>query len=80
MVTGKPLLTVEQITNKVKELAADISSDYGGKDLLAIGMLRGAFMFFSDIVKYIQVPMELDFLIISSYIKTSSSGKIFTPI
>ncbi len=76
MVTGKPLLTVEQITTKVKELAAEISADYDGKDLLAVGILRGAFMFFSDIVKSIQVPMEIDFLIVSSYIKTSSSGKI----
>ena len=76
MVTGKPLLTVEQITTKVKELAAEISADYDGKNLLAVGILRGAFMFFSDIVKSIQVPMEIDFLIVSSYIKTSSSGKI----
>ena len=76
MVTGKPLLTVEQITTKVKELAAEISTDYDGKDLLAVGILRGAFMFFSDIVKSIQVPLEIDFLIVSSYIKTSSSGII----
>jgi hypoxanthine phosphoribosyltransferase len=76
MVTGKLLLSVEQITTKVKELAAEISADYEGKDLLAVGILRGAFMFFSDIVKSIQVPMEIDFLIVSSYIKTSSSGKI----
>jgi hypoxanthine phosphoribosyltransferase len=76
MVTGKPLLTVEQIQSKVQELAALISTDYQGKDLLSVGILRGAFMFFSDIVKSIQVPMEIDFLIVSSYVKTGSSGVV----
>jgi hypoxanthine phosphoribosyltransferase len=76
MVIGKPLLTVEQIQIKVKELAAKISEDYEGKEILAVGILRGAFMFFSDIVRHIQVPMNIDFLIASSYIKTQTSGKI----
>ena len=76
MVIGKPLLTVEQIQNRVKELALKISEDYEGKNLLSVGILRGAFMFFSDIVKLIQVPMDIDFLIASSYIKTESSGEI----
>jgi hypoxanthine phosphoribosyltransferase len=76
MVTGIPLLTVEQIQSKVQELAALISTDYQGKDLLSVGILRGAFMFFSDIVKSIQVPMEIDFLIVSSYVKTGSSGVV----
>ncbi len=76
MVIGKPLLTVEQIQKKVKELAAEISRDYKGKELLTVGILRGSFMFFSDIVKSIQVPMNIDFLIVSSYIKTNNKGKI----
>lgn len=76
MIIGKPFLTVEQIQNRVKELAVKISEDYEGKDLLSIGILRGAFMFFSDIVKLIQVPMDIDFLIASSYAKTESTGKI----
>jgi hypoxanthine phosphoribosyltransferase len=76
MVTGKPLLTVEQIQTKVKELAAEISRDYKDKELLAVGILRGSFMFFSDIVKHIQVPMNIDFLIVSSYIKTTNKGEI----
>jgi hypoxanthine phosphoribosyltransferase len=76
MVIGKPLLTVEQIQNKVKELAAKISEDYEGKEILTVGILRGAFIFFSDIVRHIQVPMNIDFLIASSYIKTQTSGEI----
>ncbi len=76
MVIGKPLLTVEQVQNRVKELASKISEDYEGKQVLAVGILRGAFMFFSDIVRHIQVPMSIDFLIASSYIKTQTSGEI----
>jgi hypoxanthine phosphoribosyltransferase len=76
MITGKPLLAVEQIQEKVSELAARISNDYEGKELLAIGILRGAFMFFSDIVKSIRIPITIDFLIVSSYIKTQSTGEI----
>ncbi len=72
MVTGKPFLTVEQIENRVKELAAEISNDYEGQDILAVGILKGAFMFFSDIVKLIQVPMDIDFLTVSSYVKKKS--------
>jgi len=76
MITGKPFLTVEQIQYKVKKLAGKISEDYEGKDLVSIGILKGAFMFFSDIVKLIQVPMEIDFLIASSYIKDKTSGEV----
>ena len=76
MIIGKPFLTTEQIQNKVKELADAISSDYAGKQILVIGILKGAFMFLSDIVKLIQVPMDIDFLIASSYIKAQSSGEM----
>ena len=76
MITGKPFLTVEQIQNKVKELAVKISEDYKGRELLSVGILRGSFMFFSDIVKLIQVPMNIDFLIASSYAKTESTGEV----
>lgn len=76
MITGKPLFTVDQIQRKVRELAARISSDYEGKEILSIGILKGAFMFFADIVKLIQAPMSIDFLIASSYAKTESTGEI----
>jgi hypoxanthine phosphoribosyltransferase len=76
MIKGKPFLTTEQIQNKVKELADAISNDYAGKQIVVIGILKGAFMFLSDIVKLIQVPMDIDFLIASSYMKTQSSGEM----
>lgn len=76
MITGKPLLAVEQIQNKISELALQISKDYQGRELVAVCILKGAFMFFSDIVKRIEVPLKVDFLVVSSYVKTASSGEI----
>ena len=76
MVVGKPFLTVEQINKKVKELADRISDDYQGKNLLAVGILKGAFVFFSDIVRLIRVPLYIDFLVASSYIKSDTSGEV----
>ena len=76
MVTGKPLFTAEQIQSRVRELADRISSDYGGKNLLAVGILRGAFMFYSDIVRMIRVPLSVDFIVASSYLKTSTTGEV----
>lgn len=76
MITGTPLLNVEQVQDRVRELAAKISEDYEGRQILAVGILKGAFMFFSDLVKHIQVPMEIDFLLVSSYHKTESTEEM----
>lgn len=76
MIVGKPLFDSRKIQAKVQELAAQISSDYKGKDLVTIGILKGAFMFFSDIVRYITVPITLDFVIASSYVKTETTGDV----
>lgn len=76
MITGKPFLTAEQIQNRVRMLAGQISRDYEGKEIVAIGILKGVFMFYSDLVKSIQVPLHTDFIHASSYIKTETTGKI----
>lgn len=76
MIVGKPLLASHEIQTKVKELAQRISADYAGKELLAVGILKGAFMFFSDLVRYIEVPLTIDFIVASSYVKTESSGEV----
>jgi len=76
MIIGKPLFTTRQIQAKVKELADRISEDYSGKDLLVVGILKGAFMFFSDIVRAIKVPLTLDFIVASSYLKTETTGEV----
>ena len=76
MVVGTPFLTVEQIQKKNRELADRISADYRGKNLLAVGILKGAFIFFSDLVRLIRVPLTIDFIIASSYLKDKTSGEI----
>ncbi|MDI6890802.1 MAG: hypoxanthine phosphoribosyltransferase [Thermodesulfovibrionales bacterium] len=76
MVIGKPFLTTEQILDRVKELADWISNDYVDKNILAVGILKGAFMFFSDLVRAINVPLTVDFIIASSYVKTDTTGEV----
>lgn len=67
----------ETISNKVKELAAQISRDYAGKDLLLVGILKGAFVFMADLIREIEIPVELDFMDVSSYgMSTVSSGEV----
>ena len=71
----KVLLSEEQIRLKVKELAAQISKDYEGKNPVVVGVLKGVFMFFADMVRSIDVHCEVDFMCISSYgCGTTSSG------
>jgi len=76
MVIGKPFLTAGEIQAKVKELARQISNDYEGKELLVVGLLKGAFMFFSDLVRHIRVPLTIDFIIASSYAKADTTGEV----
>lgn len=61
------LITKEQIAEKTKELGKEISSDYKGKNLLIISMLRGSFIFCADLVRDIEMKLEVDFMITSSY-------------
>jgi len=76
MIVGKPLLTTREIQEKVKELAGRISMDYAGKELLAVGILKGACMFFSDLVRSVEVPLTIDFIVASSYVKMDTSGVV----
>ncbi len=76
MVVGKPIFNSEQIQQRVRELADMISRDYEGRDLLVVGILRGAFMFMSDLVRAIRVPLTVDFVIAASYVKTDTSGEV----
>ncbi len=76
MIRGTPLYTVNQIQDRVKELAGEISRDYEGKELVVICILKGAFMFTSDLVRHIRVPLTLDFISASSYLKTDSTGEV----
>jgi len=73
----KVLITAEQIDNKVKELAEEISKDYKGKKPLLIAVLKGAVIFMSDLIRHIEVPVEIDFMAVSSYgADTATSGVV----
>ncbi len=71
------LLTSEQIQERVGQLGARITADYKGKDLLTVCILKGSVIFFADLLRAIQLPLETDFVAISSYgSSTSSSGAV----
>src|SRR5208283_5893065 len=78
MITGRPLFTTEQIRDKVVELAGTMSVDYEGKEILALGILKGALIFFADIIRALKLPVTVDFFVASSYFKTVSTGDIST--
>ena len=72
-----PVLTKEEIQQKIIDIAGIISKDYAGKELLLIGILKGSFIFLSDLVRHLSIPAQIDFIRASSYGDTmSSSGTI----
>ncbi|MBI4831048.1 MAG: hypoxanthine phosphoribosyltransferase [Candidatus Lindowbacteria bacterium] len=70
------LLRKEQIAERVKELAAVISRDYREKSPLLIGVLKGAVIFLSDLIRNLSIDVELDFITASSYHKANSKGRV----
>jgi hypoxanthine phosphoribosyltransferase len=73
----KVLVTEEQITTRVAELAAELDKKYAGKDVLLIGVLKGAVMFMADLSRAMQIPVQMDWMAVSSYGSgTASSGVV----
>jgi hypoxanthine phosphoribosyltransferase len=71
------LISQEEIADKIATLAKQVTEDYRGKDLLLVGVLKGAFVFMSDLAREIQLPIEFDFMAVSSYgSSTKSSGVV----
>jgi hypoxanthine phosphoribosyltransferase len=71
------LLSKDVIMRRVKELAATIAGEYKDKDLLVVGILKGAFIFMSDLIREMQIPCAVDFVRIASYgAQKETSGKI----
>jgi hypoxanthine phosphoribosyltransferase len=71
------LIDEEALQNRITELGAEISSDYEGRDLLLVGVLKGAVFFMADLMRRLTVPCEIDFMAISSYgAATNSSGVV----
>ena len=72
---GEVLIEQETLAARVAELGAEVSADYEGRDLLLIGVLKGAVFFMADLMRHLTVPCEVDFMAISSYgDATDSSG------
>jgi hypoxanthine phosphoribosyltransferase len=73
----KVLVTGEQIDSRVAEMAAELDSKYDGKDVLLVGVLKGAVMFMADLSRAMQIPVTMDWMAVSSYGSgTQSSGVV----
>jgi hypoxanthine phosphoribosyltransferase len=74
---GETLVAADDLQRRVRELGAEISRDYEGRDLLLIGVLKGAVLFMADLMRELTVPCEVDFMAVSSYgSATDSSGVV----
>ncbi len=74
---GKPLFTTEEIQRKIHELGARISTDYADKDLLVVGILKGAIFFMSDLLRSLRISVRMDFIHCTS---SSSKGMGINPV
>ena len=70
----KVLLSEEQIQAKVKELAAILKEEYADKNPVVVGVLKGVVVFFADMIRSMDFPLQIDFMWISSYAGTNSTG------
>jgi len=74
---GEVLVSAEDLQLRVAELGEEISRDYAGRSLLLVGVLKGAVFFLSDLMRFIDVPVEVDFMAVASYgSATDSSGVV----
>jgi len=74
---GEVLVAAEDLQRRVGELGREISRDYAGRSLLLVGVLKGAVFFLSDLMRFIDIPVEVDFMAVASYgSATDSSGVV----
>jgi len=72
----KTLYTEKEIQNRIQELANEISRDYKGKDLLLLGVLKGCYIFLSDLSRSLKIPVTIDFIQAKSYAGKESTGTV----
>jgi hypoxanthine phosphoribosyltransferase len=72
----KELFSEDAVRLKVKELAEEIKRDYDGKNPILVGVLKGAFVFLSDLIRYIDIPLEVDFIWVSTYKSAMKPGNV----
>jgi hypoxanthine phosphoribosyltransferase len=74
---GDILVQQDELAHRIRELGAEISRDYAGRDLFLVGVLKGAVFFLSDLMRHLQTPCEVDFMAVASYgSSTDSSGVV----
>jgi hypoxanthine phosphoribosyltransferase len=74
---GEVLVSADELQARVRELGGQISRDYAGRPLLLVGVLKGAVFFLSDLMRFIEIPVEVDFMAVASYgSATDSSGVV----
>lgn len=74
---GEILVPEKRLAERVRQLAAEITRDYAGRDLLLVGVLKGAVFFLSDLMRHLEIPVEVDFMAVASYgSATKSSGVV----
>lgn len=70
------LLTEEQIQSRIEQLGKILTEEYAGKNPVIVGVLKGVVVFYADMIRQIKTPCQLDFMWISSYVGTNSTGKM----
>ncbi len=80
---GRPIVTQEQMRARIRELGRQISADYAGKDVVLVGVLKGAYAFYADLARAIRIPVRVDFIVVASYgsaATTSGRVKVMTEL
>lgn len=72
----QPFISTEKIKEKIRDLGKQISKDYEGKSIVVISVLKGAFVFTADLIRHLDIPLDVEFIGISSYQGTSSTGQV----
>ena len=73
---GETLVSSEQLRRRIAELGDELSSDYAGRDLFMVGVLKGAVLFLADLMRSLSVPCEIDFMAVSSYGSQTDSSEL----
>src|SRR2546423_12376491 len=72
---GEILVEPDALVDRVRELGEEVSRDYEGRDLLLVGVLKGAVFFLSDLMRHITAPCEVDFMAVASYGSSTDSSR-----
>ena len=72
----KVLITEEQIQARIRELGEELTREYADKDPIVVGVLKGVVVFYADMIRELKVPCQMDFMWISSYAGTNSTGNM----